>query len=221
MKLSKYFKINLDIGHFTAANYDAVAYLREHHANITNLHLKDRKKNQGDNVPWGHGRHADPRGAAAAEAGEVADSRLHRIRVPWHGRPGRRSEQVLRIRQAGTCMTTAQPSPRGFGAASRTGRIGMGLVGPGFVGAHHIDAVRRLGFVDVVAVAAAPRSRRAARPTRSACRRRTAATKRSPPIPTCTSCTTRRRTTCTCRSSWRRSRTQARDFRQAAGDECG
>jgi predicted dehydrogenase len=32
-------------------------------------------------------------------------------------------------------------------------RVGMGLVGPGFVGAHHLDAVRRLGFVDVVAVA--------------------------------------------------------------------
>ena len=30
----------------------------------------------------------------------------------------------------------------------------MGLVGPGFVGVHHIDAVRRLGFVDVVAIAA-------------------------------------------------------------------
>ncbi len=30
----------------------------------------------------------------------------------------------------------------------------MGLVGPGFVGAHHVDAVRRLGFVDIVAVAA-------------------------------------------------------------------
>jgi predicted dehydrogenase len=29
----------------------------------------------------------------------------------------------------------------------------MGLVGPGFVGAHHIDAVRRLGYVDVIAVA--------------------------------------------------------------------
>ena len=53
LKLSQHFKINLDIGHFTAANYDAVAYLREHHADITNLHLKDRKKNQGDNVPWG------------------------------------------------------------------------------------------------------------------------------------------------------------------------
>jgi sugar phosphate isomerase/epimerase len=54
-KLSKYFRINLDIGHFTAANYDPIAYIREHHADITNLHLKDRKKNQGDNVPWGTG----------------------------------------------------------------------------------------------------------------------------------------------------------------------
>ena len=53
--LSKYFKINLDIGHFTAANYDPVAYMREHHASITNLHLKDRRKDQGDNTPWGTG----------------------------------------------------------------------------------------------------------------------------------------------------------------------
>jgi sugar phosphate isomerase/epimerase len=55
MKMSKYFKVNLDIGHFTAANFDALAYIREHHANITNLHLKDRKRNQGDNTPWGQG----------------------------------------------------------------------------------------------------------------------------------------------------------------------
>ena len=55
MKMSKYFKVNLDIGHFTAANFDAMAYLREHHGAITNLHLKDRRKNQGDNVPWGEG----------------------------------------------------------------------------------------------------------------------------------------------------------------------
>ncbi len=32
-------------------------------------------------------------------------------------------------------------------------RIGMGLIGPGFVAAHHIDAVRRIGDVDVVAIA--------------------------------------------------------------------
>jgi len=55
MKMSKYFKVNLDIGHFTAANFDAMGYLREHHDAITNLHLKDRLKNQGDNVPWGEG----------------------------------------------------------------------------------------------------------------------------------------------------------------------
>ena len=55
LKMSKYFKVNLDIGHFTAADFDAMAYLREHHADITNLHLKDRKKHQGDNTPWGQG----------------------------------------------------------------------------------------------------------------------------------------------------------------------
>jgi predicted dehydrogenase len=32
-------------------------------------------------------------------------------------------------------------------------RIGMGLVGAGFVGPHHLDAVRRLGYVDVIGIA--------------------------------------------------------------------
>jgi sugar phosphate isomerase/epimerase len=55
MKMSRYFKVNLDVGHFTAANFDAVDYIRKHHASITNLHLKDRGKDQGDTVPWGTG----------------------------------------------------------------------------------------------------------------------------------------------------------------------
>jgi sugar phosphate isomerase/epimerase len=55
MKMSKYFKVNLDIGHFTAAGFDPVAYLKEHHADVTNIHVKDRKKSQGDNTPWGQG----------------------------------------------------------------------------------------------------------------------------------------------------------------------
>ena len=52
---SEYICINLDIGHFTAANFDAVDYLTKHHSRIVTLHLKDRKRNQGDNVPFGEG----------------------------------------------------------------------------------------------------------------------------------------------------------------------
>ena len=55
MALSKMIGVNLDIGHFTAANFDAVSYIQEHHDRITNLHLKDRKKNDGPNVPFGEG----------------------------------------------------------------------------------------------------------------------------------------------------------------------
>jgi sugar phosphate isomerase/epimerase len=55
MAVSKYIYANLDIGHYTAANGDPVAFLRKHHARITNLHLKDRKRDHGANVPWGQG----------------------------------------------------------------------------------------------------------------------------------------------------------------------
>ena len=47
--------MNLDVGHFVSADFDPLAYIREHHADITNLHLKDRKSHQGDNTPWGQG----------------------------------------------------------------------------------------------------------------------------------------------------------------------
>jgi sugar phosphate isomerase/epimerase len=52
---SKWIKINLDIGHFFAAGFDPVDFIEKHHADIVTIHLKDRKKNQGDNMPFGEG----------------------------------------------------------------------------------------------------------------------------------------------------------------------
>jgi len=55
LAMSKWFAINLDIGHFTAGNNDAAAFLKKHHERITHIHVKDRKKNAGPNVALGTG----------------------------------------------------------------------------------------------------------------------------------------------------------------------
>jgi sugar phosphate isomerase/epimerase len=52
--MSKYFMINLDIGHFVSAGYDPVEYLTQHHDRIVDLHIKDRTKAHG-NVAFGQG----------------------------------------------------------------------------------------------------------------------------------------------------------------------
>src|SRR5262249_52227352 len=55
LAMSPAFRVCLDIGHFVAGNNDPVAYLREHHAKITHIHVKDRKRDNGPNVAWGEG----------------------------------------------------------------------------------------------------------------------------------------------------------------------
>uniref|UniRef100_Q026L4 Xylose isomerase domain protein TIM barrel n=1 Tax=Solibacter usitatus (strain Ellin6076) TaxID=234267 RepID=Q026L4_SOLUE len=55
MAASKKIWVNLDVGHFFASGYDPIAYLKEHHARITNIHVKDRKKDRGAEMPFGEG----------------------------------------------------------------------------------------------------------------------------------------------------------------------
>lgn len=52
---SPYLMITLDIGHFTAAGFDPLAFLRTNHARMLSLHIKDRRKNQGEAVEFGKG----------------------------------------------------------------------------------------------------------------------------------------------------------------------
>ena len=53
--MSRQFKANLDIGHFVAGNNDPVAFIRKYHDRISHLHLKDRRRDNGPNAPWGQG----------------------------------------------------------------------------------------------------------------------------------------------------------------------
>jgi sugar phosphate isomerase/epimerase len=53
--LSPQFRVNLDIGNFTAANQESVAFIQENHERITHLIVKDRTRNGGGNESFGAG----------------------------------------------------------------------------------------------------------------------------------------------------------------------
>ena len=57
---SPFINVTLDTGHFTAFGGDAVAFVRQHHDRIANLHLKDRlrraeDRNDQNTTEWGKG----------------------------------------------------------------------------------------------------------------------------------------------------------------------
>lgn len=57
---ARYNGMNLDIGHWIAGNFGSpIEFMKKHHARITHIHVKDRKKDEagggGQNVPFGQG----------------------------------------------------------------------------------------------------------------------------------------------------------------------
>jgi sugar phosphate isomerase/epimerase len=57
---AKFNGMNIDIGHWVAGNFGSpIEFMKKHHAKITHIHVKDRKKDEagggGQNVPFGQG----------------------------------------------------------------------------------------------------------------------------------------------------------------------
>ncbi len=56
MSQSTYNGINLDIGHYVAGTSQSpIPLIKKYHDRITSMHVKDRKNNNGPNMPWGQG----------------------------------------------------------------------------------------------------------------------------------------------------------------------
>ncbi|MEO6784701.1 MAG: TIM barrel protein [Chthoniobacteraceae bacterium] len=53
---SEYNGANVDIGHFVAGDFGSpVPFITKYHARVTHVHIKDRKKGNGPNAPFGEG----------------------------------------------------------------------------------------------------------------------------------------------------------------------
>lgn len=56
LSYSKFLGINFDVGHYLAGtNESPIAFIEKYHERILSLHIKDRKLNNGPNMPFGQG----------------------------------------------------------------------------------------------------------------------------------------------------------------------
>lgn len=55
LAMSKWYRSNLDIGHYAEANLDPVPFIEQNHDRITHLHIADGQKNHGHEVLFGEG----------------------------------------------------------------------------------------------------------------------------------------------------------------------
>ena len=115
---SKYTGINLDIGHFTAAGFDPVSFLEEHHTKILTLHIKDRKKDHGPNMPLGEG---DTNIKGVFEVLKTKKYPIPAMIEYEYGQPGMDAvaevRKVLRLLQGGlgvTCVALLCCAPRRY-----------------------------------------------------------------------------------------------------------
>jgi sugar phosphate isomerase/epimerase len=54
--LAEYNGANVDIGHFVAGNFGSpIPFITKYHERVTHVHIKDRKRNNGPNAPFGEG----------------------------------------------------------------------------------------------------------------------------------------------------------------------
>ena len=53
--MSPFARINLDIGQFLGAGFDAVPFLEEQHPKISVLHIRDGQRGERGKVTWGTG----------------------------------------------------------------------------------------------------------------------------------------------------------------------
>ena len=67
LAMSDNFKVTLDIGHFVAGNNDPVDFIRKHHARIVNIHIRDRKRNNGPSRPSGRATRQSRKCCASSE----------------------------------------------------------------------------------------------------------------------------------------------------------
>ncbi len=110
--VSKMNKANLDIGHFVGGNNDPIAFIQAHHDRVSHLHLKDRKRDNGANLPWGQGDTPVAAVLQLMKREKYTFPAVIEVRVRGSGAGRRRSQGVPGVHPPGHGVVAAVTSAR-------------------------------------------------------------------------------------------------------------